>query len=186
MRLLLLRVDRDHRLACRLRGNHRGVDVLELGVTVRIAAAFQRLAVHLPTVLQQPQQLGNAALGNPVPHRAQRRRQLRVALRDPQQRSHRIALRRRLQQPAQIFKQRCIHRGQRPSAAAGTPDHARQRVRIIEVFQTTANRAACDPRCPGRRADPAVTRRSGLGRREQTTAALVQATTNRRIPLPNR
>ena len=160
--------------------------MLELGVTVRIAAAFQRLAVDLPTVVQHVQQLGNAALGNPVPYSAQRRRQLRMALRDPQQRSHRIAHRRRLQQPAQIFKQRCINRGQRPSAAAGTPDHARQRVRVIEVFQTTANRAACNTRCAGRRADPAVTRRSRLGRREQTTAPLVQATTNRRIPLANR
>jgi len=61
-------------------------------LTVGIAAAFQGLAVHLPAILQHLQQLGDGALAHLVPHRAQRRRQLGVALRAPPQRSHRIAL----------------------------------------------------------------------------------------------
>ena len=56
-RLLLLRVDRDHRLPGSLERPHLGVDMLELGVTIGVAGTLARLAVGLQAeveTLQQP------------------------------------------------------------------------------------------------------------------------------------
>jgi hypothetical protein len=56
-RLLLLRVDRDHRLRGGLERPHRGVNMLELGVTIGVAGPFARLTVGLQAeveTLQQP------------------------------------------------------------------------------------------------------------------------------------
>jgi hypothetical protein len=80
---LLLGVDRNHWLTRGLGADHRGVDVLELRVPVRVMAAFQCLAVHLAAVFQQTQQFRNAAVSDLVTHTAQGRGQLRMALRDP-------------------------------------------------------------------------------------------------------
>src|ERR1700761_1673675 len=88
---LLLRVDRYHRLILRLKRLDFGVDVFKLGVAIGMFAAFLGLAVGMATILQFPQQLGNARGTDFVTHRAKRRRQLVVALGDPSQRSHRIA-----------------------------------------------------------------------------------------------
>ena len=97
--------------------------MLELCVPVGIADAFQRLAIHLPAVLQRRKQLGDGARADLVPHRAQPRRQFRVALRDPPQRPHRVALGRGFQQLTQVFQQCRIRLRQRWSAAAG-PAHS--------------------------------------------------------------
>ena len=52
-------------------------------------------------------------------------------------------------------------------------------------LSSPADRAACDPRCPGRRGDPAVAGRFGLCRREQAAGSFVQATLDRREPSAN-
>ena len=44
---LLLGVDRDGRLAGRLKAAHLGVDVFELGIAIGVAGPFARLAVGL-------------------------------------------------------------------------------------------------------------------------------------------
>ena len=49
--LLLLGVDRDHRLLAPLRQHHSLVDVLELCIAVRMLLAFERLAIGLQAVL---------------------------------------------------------------------------------------------------------------------------------------
>ena len=167
-------------------GDHQGVDALELRVAIRIAAAFQGLAIDLPTVLQQPKQLWDAALGNAVSHSMQCIRQLRVALRHPQQRSRRIAHRRGFQQPPQIVEQRRILGDQRMPAAAATPNDAAKRARIIEILQAAADRAARHA-CGARRSrDPTMPGAARLRRSKQPPASLVQTTTNRRISLANR
>ena len=141
---------------------------------------------RLQAVFQQAKQLWNPALANLVSHRTQRRGQLRVAFRDPQQRSHGIAHRRRFQQPAQVFKQRGISDGQRMPAAARPPNDTGQCARIIKVFQATADRAAGEPRGTRCCADPAMSGRSRLRRHEQPSATFIQAATNRRISFANR
>ena len=184
--LLLLGVDRDNRLTGRLVCQHGGVDVLELRIAIGVAAAFEGLAVDLPTVAQQRQQLGNAALADPVSLGTQRVRQLRVALGHPQQRAHWIAHCRRFQQPPQIVEQRGILGGQRMPPAAGAPDHTGQRPRVIEVLEAATNRAACNAGGARRGRDPTVPGRSRFRRRKQPSAAFVQTATNRTIPFANR
>jgi hypothetical protein len=72
------------------------------------------------------------------------------------------------------------------SAAARTPNLTRQRVRIIEILQTSPDGAPGNPGRPGRRADPAMPGSSCLRRREQPPTPFVQAATNRGKPLANR
>jgi hypothetical protein len=57
--------------------------MFELRISVGIMAAFQGLAVHLPTVFQQAQQFWDTAIRDLVAHLAQCRSQFRVALRHP-------------------------------------------------------------------------------------------------------
>ena len=61
-KLLLLRIDRDRRLAGRDRGLHRRIDVSELGITIGVIAPLSRLAVGLTTVVLLPQQVCHHAL----------------------------------------------------------------------------------------------------------------------------
>src|SRR3954469_14475835 len=58
--LLLLGVDRDHRVPGSLKSQDPGIDVLELGIAVRVVAAFVGLEVTLATG-----PLGNAEGGYP-------------------------------------------------------------------------------------------------------------------------
>jgi hypothetical protein len=94
---------------------------------------------------------------------------LRVALRDPPQRSHRIALRRWFQQPAQVFQKgsTCLRQGW--PAAAGPADHARQRRGVVQVLPPAADCAPRDSRRLRARGDPAIASRSGFDGGEQPT-----------------
>src|SRR6202049_5363286 len=55
-KLLLLRVDGDHRLSGSLERLHLGVDMLELRVAIRVAGPFARLAVGLQAEVEALQQ----------------------------------------------------------------------------------------------------------------------------------
>src|SRR3954447_9164246 len=142
--LFLLRIDGDHRLLDGLELPRLGVDVLELGIAIRMAAAVLGLAVDVAAVAQRLQQLGKARGADLVIHRAQRRRQLVVALRDPPQRPHRIAPRRRLQQRLQVRKQRWILGGQLAPTSAGPAHPAAHRDRISQVLEAAPDGAARD------------------------------------------
>ena len=122
--LLLLGVDGDDRLARRLRREHLGVDVLELGVAVGMPGAFVRLAVGLAREAELDEQLAHAVGADRMAHVAQRRRQLVHALRHPQQRPHRIAPRRRLDEALEVGKQAWIALGHRLAAATLAPHPA--------------------------------------------------------------
>ena len=84
---LLLGIDRDHRLTGGLQGNHLLIDMLELGVTVGMMAALLGLTIDLATIREAFEQRRDAARRNLMPHAAQRRREFRMALGDPHQRS---------------------------------------------------------------------------------------------------
>src|ERR1700691_4546053 len=89
---LFLLVDRYHRLIGVLKLLDLGIDIFKLGVAIGMFAAFLGLAVGMATIFQPLQQPGNARGTHFVTYRAKRRRQLVVALGDPSQRSHRIAM----------------------------------------------------------------------------------------------
>src|ERR1700748_972251 len=115
-----------------------------------------------------------------MPHLAQRRCQLRVALRHPPQRPHRIAHRRGLQQLVQVFQQRRIFRCQSWSAAPWPPNLAHKRAGVVQVLEPAANvlRAspvarddAVIPPYPAVRASAAPNRRRARSLRSRPTAA---------------
>ena len=149
--------------------------MLELRVPVGVATTLQGLAIHLPAVSQRCQQFRDRALADPVPHCAQRRCQLRMALRNPSQQPHRVALGRRFQQLTQVFQQCRIRLRQGRPAATGPAYFARQRGGVVQVLQPAADGTSCDPCRPRRRGDAAIARRSRFRRREQPTCPLIQA-----------
>ena len=116
---------------------------------------------------------------------AQRGREFRTAFRRPHQRAHWIAHRHRFHQLAQAFQQRWICRDQRWAATTRPPNLTGQRAWVGQVLQPPAYRAASDPRCLGRRRNPAASGRSGLRRRKQAARPFVQVPFNRREPFAN-
>jgi hypothetical protein len=181
---LFLRVDRDHRLAGGLmRFDLRG-DVFELRVAIGMASAFLALAIDLTAIAEAFEQLGNPARRNAMSHLAQRRGELGVAFRHPQQRSHRIAERRRLEQPPQVFQQRRIFARQRQPSAAGASNFLSGDGRR-QITQTTIDSAARYSRRPRDRGNAAKPGSASLRRREQATPAFVETRTQSFIPLPN-
>src|SRR5208283_5277176 len=181
----LLGVDRDHRLTGSLMRFNLRVDVLELRVAIGMASAFLALAIDLTAVAEAFEQLRDAARRNAMPHVAQRRGELGVAFRHPQQRSHRIAERRRLEQTPQVFQQRRILARQRRPSAAGASNVSRDdgRRQIAQPAIDGAARYSGRPRNSGYAAKPGRTR---LRRRKQATPAFVESSTQSLIPFPNR
>src|ERR1019366_1244243 len=182
---LFLRVDRDHGLTGGLKGFDLRVDEFELSVPVGMLAAFQALAVDLTTVAERFEQLRNPARRNPMPHLSQRERELLMALGHPQQRSHRVAQRRRLQQAAQVLQQRRIGSHERWASPSWTPNLRTRGIDRLQIRQATIDRAARNPRRPSTRAAPAISGRTRLRRTEQPPAPLVQARPHRLEAAPN-
>jgi len=87
---LLLRVDRDHRVARAQVGLGLVVEVAELGVAVLVLAALGGLDVGLQAVTSFPQQSADHEITDLVPLLAQRRGQRPDRLAGPAQRRHRI------------------------------------------------------------------------------------------------
>jgi hypothetical protein len=88
---LLLGVDRDGRLAGRLKAADLGVDMLELGIAIGMAGSFARLAVGLETEAQTPQQPADQLMADRKAALPQRPGEMPLALTDPQQGRLRIA-----------------------------------------------------------------------------------------------
>ncbi len=97
--LLFLGVDGDHGLLLRLRRHDFRVDVFELGVVVGMFGAFLPLAIGLAREPELHQLLAHRIGADRMSHRGQGRGELLHAFRDPDQRPHRIAQRRALDQP---------------------------------------------------------------------------------------
>ena len=121
-----------------------------------------------------------------VAHGGQRGCQLVEALRHPQQRTDRVAQRRRLHQASEIVEQRRINFDQWPGAAAFTANLTRGKGWPIEVFQPALDGTARQPRD---RRDGLKTAPSGgarLARSKQSPTAFVPFRSVRFPPLPNR
>ena len=80
---LLLGIDRHHRLSLSLKRLGPPVDVLELGIPVRVALAFERLAVGLETIVQGVEQPVDRAFANGMPAGLELGRQLGRTLTRP-------------------------------------------------------------------------------------------------------
>jgi len=126
--------------------------VLKLRVAIRIAAAFQGLAVDLPTYCNNQAALGCCSWQRGA-HGTQRIRQLRVALRHPQQRSHRIAIvagsNNRRRSSSSVHRWRSAHAGRcRPPNDAPSAQIIRSlRPRRSCCAQRGGARAAVIPPC---------------------------------------
>ena len=83
---LLLRVHGDHRLSQGELQLHRPVQVLKLGVAVRVFRPRQGLAIGLQAIAHVVEQFGDHAMADLVPLALQCRRQLTHALAGPAQR----------------------------------------------------------------------------------------------------
>ena len=103
--LLLLGVDRDHRLLFGQSGGHLGVDVGELRIPVGMAVALLGLAVALQAVARPVEQFGHKGAAHPVALLLQRRGQMPHALAGPPQRRLRIPTCRRFNQRLKIRQQ---------------------------------------------------------------------------------
>jgi hypothetical protein len=119
-----------------------------------------------------------------MPHVAQRCGELGVAFGHPKQRSHRVAKRRRLELPPQVFQQSRIFARQRQSSAAGASNSPSGDGRR-QIPQSTINGAARYSRRPCDRGNAAKPGSARL-RREQATPSFVETRTQSFIPLPNR
>jgi hypothetical protein len=109
----------------------------------------------------------------------------RSALGHPQQRSHRIAERRRLEQLAQVFQQRRILARQRQPPTTCAPNFSTGGGRR-QIPQPAINGAARDSRRPRDRAYAAKPSCASLRRREQTTLSFVKTRAQRFVTVPNR
>jgi hypothetical protein len=109
-----------------------------------------------------------------------------VALGDPQQRSHRVAERDRLNQATQILQQRWILRCQAPPPAPGPADPPVGRRWLVEILQSPLDGAARQAGCLGHRHHAAAPRGSRFSRRKQAASTLVQLVSYRLVPLSYR
>ena len=114
--------------------------------------------------------------------RLQRLRQAAQALAGPPQRRFGITPRRRLDQRLEIVEQRGVLGNRRFASGSRPPDPLRGFF-PRQFFQTPSDRARRDPGCHRNRCNPTVARGERLGRRDQTTASLIEQRGRRRNPL---
>ena len=172
---LLLRVDRDGRLAGRLKATHLGIDVLELGIAIGMAGPLARLAVGLKRETETPQQPADQLMAGRKAALGQRAGEMPLAPADPQQRRLRIAANGRLDKLGKRFEQSGLPVNRCLAAAPGPADPPAEMVlAAAKLDQSATDRAA---RHRGRRAyrlDAAAARRQRFARRNQPPTPLVK------------
>ena len=179
--LLLLRVDRDHRLAGGQMLVRGLVDVLELRVAVRMRGAFLPLARRLQPVAQAVQQPAHSGRTHPPPLLVQRRRQLCATLARPAQRRGRVSARQRIHQGFERgLDAGLILLDARPSASRAS-DAVRRRLVAGNLPASLANRLPSQTGGRRNHRVAAVADGERLGRRPPAATALVQHGTDRRI-----
>jgi hypothetical protein len=181
---LLLGINRDHRLPGRLEGGHHGVDVLELGIAVGMAATLTGFGVGLQAEAQPAQQAADQLLpGGETPLR-KRHRQMALAFAHPKQRSPGIAADGRLHQFAQGCQKPRLRLGCRLAATARTTHPATEVRRArLRFGETTIDRAARNPGCLRDRDHPTVTGRPRLTADSDEAARVYRAKSAHRSDL---
>src|SRR3954447_10822294 len=132
--LLLLRVDRDHRLAGGLERLHRRIDGLELRVAVGMLGALTGLAVALQAEPELGQQPANQLLPGAEALPSQRRGEMPLALAHPAQRGLGVTADRGLHQTLQRCQQQRLRLGSRLAATASTAHSPSRRCRALAQF----------------------------------------------------
>jgi hypothetical protein len=182
-KLLLLRIDRDHRLAGCQRLGHAAIDMLELRVAIRMLVALARLAIGLQAEMASLEQLADHGMADPVTPLRQFRRQSAQALARPAQRRHRVAPLAGRHQQQEVVHQRCVRQHQRFAATTRTANAARvQPGRIGQLIKAPTDRARRDAGRARHSRDTPIPRGTRLARRKNTTAPLVQMRKQRFIP----
>ena len=97
-KLFLLGIDRDHGLALPLERLGPAVDVLELGIPIRVTSALDRLAVGLEAVAQVMEEAVDRPLTDRMALGLEPLRQLGGTLAGPPQGRHRVATGHRIDQ----------------------------------------------------------------------------------------
>ena len=188
---LLFSVNRDHRLQAFLERHHAGVDVLELGIAVRVLAPFFGFAIALQTIPLGSQQSAHGTRADRMPLASQFRRQLRGAFASPAQRRHRIAACDGINQISQRLGQLGIMlRGCLASSARLTQSRRNRRLGLlragVQFCQPVCNRVAGDPRRAAHRDDAPPTQRPRLRSRPLSPQPLIQQRSQRRVSKFNR
>jgi len=101
-----------------------------------------------------------------VAHCGEHRRELLEALRHPDQRSHRIAQRRRLDQALECGQEPRIGLAQRPAPAAGAANTPFGQRRGVEIILAAIDGRTREPGDSRHRGETAPARRAHLSRRE--------------------
>ena len=179
---LLLGVDRDRRLLFGQSRGHLGVDMGELGIAVGMAVALRSLAVAVQTVTGLIEQVTHQGPADLVTLRLEHLLQTAHALAGPPQRRFGITPRCRLDQRLEIREQRGILGNRRFASGSRPPDPLRGLV-PRQFLQTPPDRTRRNPGCHRDRCNPTVARGERLGRRDQTTAPLIEKGGHRRKPL---
>src|SRR5271157_3255208 len=181
-----LGVHRNHRLLGRQIALHLAVEVLELGVAIRMAGSFLGLAIGLQTVPDLMQQLGHHAVTGAVPLPPQFLSQLAYALTSPAQRRFRVASGGRLHQPLQIAAQARILRHRLLAPTTRTP-HPARRVdgRLLQFGRTAPDDLPRKARGSSYRRDASSPNGQTLRRRDQAPRSFIQSDSQSCEPLLN-
>ena len=147
---LLFRINGNHRLTSALKDFYFLVDIVELGVAIRMAASFLRFPIGLQAVVRRMQQIGDRLVTNAKTLFAQRPRQMSQALACPSQGRLRIASCRGFHQGIQGLRQPRLRLCQSQTARSRT-SHPLRRERVLprrEFFESGVDRTAGNPRRP--------------------------------------
>ena len=185
---LLLRVHGDHRLSQGELQLHRPVQVLKLGVAVRVFRPRQGLAIGLQAIAHVVEQFGDHAMADLVPLALQCRRQLTHALAGPAQRGLGIPTAGRLHQPVQVLAQaRVMLDGALPAASRMADAALRGPYgRLAQLPYAAANRPARSSGGPCNRCLATTPGRRRLSGKHQPPHPLVHNGGNRLVTSLNR
>jgi hypothetical protein len=179
-KLFLLGIDRDHGLTLPLKRLGSPIDVLELGIPVRVALALDRLVIGLEAVAQIVEQSVDRPLADDVPSGLEPLGQLVRTLARPPQRRDRVATSHGIDQGFQFTKQVWIMIGHRlATTPRRTQPSAGERFVIfggqkIQLLQARSDGGPCEPGSLGDSDDPAPAERSCLHGGPEAASPLVE------------
>ena len=181
---LALGASRDDRLISAEEVDRLVVDVTKLCVAIDVPTAFSRLAVCLQAVVHLAQQIAHNGRTDLVTLLCQLPDEITQAPARPQQRSHRIAACRRLNQSLEILQQSGIFRRFLLASTTGSADTPGCRGHIIvNIRKPLINGGTSQTRDPGHQTNAATPERSGFHSDKPAPALLIQNRSNLPVSL---
>ena len=188
---LFLRVYRNRRISCLQLAADRFIDMLELGVAVRMLGAFQLLFVALTAVAQFAQQFGQGMLAHLIAFVRQGPHQIPLATSRPQQRRFRVSSSCRLNQFIQswqqvgIFFQQLLRPPPRCRIRAGAKVGPSPDSDLLTFLQATTDCHLGHARRSADCRNPAVAEGEGFASGKQAPTALGEGPSQTFISDPN-